>query len=81
MKLIGLFSRAVLGADCREIGSLYLLRTHTLLHRVSLCKKRLVGYNFSDNHCIKIFYKIKIFSDLPTQLFLALLPETQHFFF
>jgi hypothetical protein len=39
MKLIGLFSRAVLGADSREIGSLYLLRTHTLLQRVPLRKK------------------------------------------
>ena len=39
MKLIGLFSTAVLGADSQEIGSLHLLRTRTLLQHVPLCKK------------------------------------------
>src|SRR5678815_1953053 len=33
------------------------------------------------NHCIKLFSKIKLFSYLPTQFFLTLLPETHHYFF
>ena len=80
MKLIELFSRAILGADSREIGSLYLLRTRTLLQRVPICKKRVFRYNFSYSHCIKIFYQNKNIFRPTYPIFLALLPETQHFF-
>ena len=40
-----------------------------------------VYYYTTMQYCIKIFYKIKIFSYLPTQFLKPLLPETHLYFF